>query len=132
MRTVLTSLSPLWDEVMTRAGYRCEATTTTRRVTTRCDHEHPQQVLVVAPRDPAVPEHATWRIPTADQAVWCSPCLTEARRKAVARRRRPRVCTGQEDLLALVSGPENGSGMSDLSGTTSTVTSEREGVVDGE
>lgn len=121
MRTVVKA-SPLWVEVMTRAGYRCEGLI--HRSHDRCPHEHPGHELVVAPRDPAIAEHAAWRIPAADQAAWCPSCLADARRKALVKRRRPRLCAGQQDLLALIPDSETRSGMSDLSGTT--VTSHRE------
>lgn len=81
---------PLLVDVMTRAGRRCEATRTTRAGVVRCDHEAPAHELVAAPRDPAIPDHAAWRVPAEDLAAWCIPCLVVARRKHEAAQRRHR------------------------------------------
>src|SRR4051812_14327857 len=92
----------LWTEVMSRSGYRCERVTTKRgHQPTRCSAEHrpPSVILVVAPRNPAVPEVSAWRVPPEDLAAWCSPCLSDARRRSVAVKRRKRVIPGQLDLL---------------------------------
>jgi hypothetical protein len=120
----------LWTAVMSRAGYRCERVIVKRgHPSTQCTAEHapPSVILVVAPRDPAVPEVSAWRTPTEDLAAWCSPCLSDARRRSVAAKRRRRVIPGQLDLLA-----ETGSAMSDVSGTTDLLTSDSAGVMHGE
>lgn len=115
--------SALWDEVMTRAGDRCEYTTLKRRQTSRCEHEAPGVALVVAPRDPAVSEVAAWRVPVAELAAWCTPCLTLARRTAANRSaRRAAVMPGQLDLIP--------SGLSDPSGKT--VATDGKGVTNNE
>jgi hypothetical protein len=72
-----TSLTPVpvLVEVVTRAGGRCECT---RRGchgrSVRCEQALPGIRLIAAPRDPAVPGYAAWRVPAGELAAWCNRC----------------------------------------------------------
>jgi hypothetical protein len=79
--------APVFVQVVTEAGRRCECTGACGRVHRtpegRCGTEQGLQRLFVAPRDPAVPAEAAWRAPVEGLAAWCGPCLDAARRAAV-------------------------------------------------
>lgn len=81
---------PTLVQVVTDADGRCECTGACGRPHRsdprgRCARLHLRErgsCLVAAPRDPAVPAHRAWRVPTRDLAAWCQPCLDGARRRA--------------------------------------------------
>lgn len=85
--------NPVWVEVITRADWRCECAgecgRTHKSTGYRCGQRQDwmevdasRAVLLVAPRDLTVPDHAAWRLPAAELAARCGPCLDAARRSA--------------------------------------------------
>lgn len=77
--------SPVWVQVVTAAGRRCECTGACghphdrREPEARCEATGTGRVLYAAPRDSGVPAEAAWRVPTGELAAWCAGCLDGAR-----------------------------------------------------
>jgi hypothetical protein len=103
-------VTPLWASVVRRAGARCQCrgacgnrhykikrgapALPTSDPRTRCEATLSPAIegadkgrLYVAPRDPDVPERDAWRVPAAELAAWCGPCLSGAHSPAGVRAR---------------------------------------------
>lgn len=96
VRVGLLESSPVWVQVVTDAGGRCECIDPGCHGGGRCPRGGQvgrREQLIVGPRDPSVSVASASRLPRAELAAWCPRCLVRAQREhgtAPQRRRWPR------------------------------------------
>ena len=75
---------PVWVQVVTRAGRRCECTGACgHHAGRRCEASGEARRLVVAARDAGADPASAWRLPADALAAWCWGCYDAARRVAL-------------------------------------------------
>lgn len=96
-----------WTAVVGAAGAHCQCPGghPKHKPDEPCPRETLTGELVAAPVDPAVAPESAWRVPAAELAAWCPPCLDAMRAAArAAARRRPAPV--EPDLFSTAGGDQ--------------------------